>query len=78
MLLEGRSIKDIVFITTEVKETLLIHQNSIIVRSYHGNKFENTLKKLKIYLLKHIVDATDVRDVIRRDFLSHYKGDNNS
>ena len=76
MLLEGRSIKDVVFITTEVKETLLIHQNSIIVRPYHGNKYENTLTKLKIYLLKHIVDASDVRDVIRRDFLSHLKRQN--
>ena len=73
MLLEGRSIKDVVFISTEVKETLLIHQNSIIVRPYHGNKYENTLTKLKIYLLKHIVDTSDVRDVIRRDFLSHLK-----
>ena len=76
MLLEGRSIKDVVFITTEVKETLLIHQNSIIVRPYHGNKYENTLTKLKIYLLKHIVVASDVRDVIRRDFLSHLKRQN--
>jgi hypothetical protein len=76
VLLEGRSIKDVVFITTEVKETLLIHQNSIIVRPYHGNKYENTLTKLKIYLLKHIVDASDVRDVIRRDFLSHLKRQN--
>ena len=71
--MDGRSIKDIVFITSEVKDTLLIHQNTIIVRPYHGNKYENTLTKLKIYLLKYIADATDVRDVIKRDFLCHLK-----
>ena len=51
----------------------LIHQNSLFVRSYYGNKYENTLAKLKVYLLKHILDAVDVRDVVKRDFLIHMK-----
>jgi len=52
---------------------MLVHQNAIIVRPYHGNKYENTLAKLKVYLLKHFIDCNDVRDIIRRDFLIHLK-----
>lgn len=54
LFLEGRSIKNMVFITTNIKDTLLVHKNAILVRPYHGNKYENSLAKLKIYLLKHI------------------------
>eukprot|EP00347_Sterkiella_histriomuscorum_P018386 403345697 len=73
LLLEGRSIKNMLFITNDIRDMTLVHQNAIFVRSYHGNKYENTLAKLKIYLLKHILECGDVRDVIKRDFLSHTK-----
>jgi hypothetical protein len=71
--MEGRSVKNLVFIGTDVKDSMLVKENTIIVRPYHGNKYENTLAKLKIYLLKHISESTDVREVIKRDFLSHVK-----
>jgi hypothetical protein len=70
VFLEGRSIKNVLFIANDIRDVLLVHQNAIFVRSYHGNKYENTLAKLKVYLLKHIMDCKDVRDVVKRDFLS--------
>lgn len=73
IFLEGRSIKNILFIGTDLKDSMLVHLNAIIVRPYHGNKYENTLAKLKIYLLKYILECPDVREVIRRDFLYHLK-----
>lgn len=73
LLLEGRQLKNILFVTNDIRDMTLIHQNSIYVRSYHGNKYENTLAKLKVYLLKHILECNDVRDVVKRDFLSHTK-----
>jgi len=65
LLLEGRSLKNILFVVNDLKDMTLIHQNAIFVRSYYGNKYENTLAKLKVYLLKHILDASDVRDVVK-------------
>jgi hypothetical protein len=73
LLLEGRNIKNIIFIGTDLRDSMLVKENSIILRPYHGNKYENTLAKLKIYLLKYILDCPDVREVIRRDFLCHLK-----
>ena len=40
------------------------------VRSYYGNKYESTLAKLKVYLMKHFLECPDIRDVVKRDFLS--------
>jgi NLI interacting factor-like phosphatase len=73
LLLEGRQLKNILFVTNDIRDMTLVHQNAIYVRSYHGNKYENTLAKLKVYLLKHILDSNDVRDVVKRDFLIHTK-----
>ena len=66
-------MKNLVFIGFDLKDAMLVHQNAIIVRPYHGNKYENTLAKLKMYLLKYVLECGDVRDVIRRDFLAHLK-----
>jgi len=41
----------------------------LVVRPYFGNKYENNLAKLKMYLLKHVLNAQDVRDLVRKDFL---------
>lgn len=71
IFLEGRQLKNILFIANDLRDMTLIHQNSIFVRSYHGNKYENTLAKLKMYLLKHVLECNDVRDIVRRDFLYH-------
>lgn len=49
------------------------HQNSIVIRPYHGNKYENNLAKLKTYLLKHILECNNVREVVKRDFLNTLK-----
>lgn len=57
IFLENRSLKNVVFISSDLKDSLMVHQNMIISRPYHGNKYENTLTKLKIYLLKHILDC---------------------
>ena len=45
----------------------------MFVQSYHGNRYENTLSKLKVYLLKNILDCHDIREVIKRDFYSNVK-----
>lgn len=76
LLLEGRSIKNLLFIGTDLKDAMLVKDNAIIVRPYHGNKYENTLAKLKIYLLKYILECGDVRDIIKRDFLCHLRPPN--
>lgn len=73
LLLEGRNTKHLIFLVNDLRDSLLIKENAIIVRPYHGNKYENTLAKLKMYLLKYILECNDVRDVIKRDFLSHLK-----
>ena len=69
-------MKDIIFVCTDVRDALLVHQNSVLVRPYHGNKYENTLTKLRLYLEKNIAEANDVREVIKRDFLCHLKTHN--
>jgi len=61
IFLQGREQKDILFIANEPKDLCLVHDNGIVVRSYFGNKLENTLAKLKLYLLKHVQEAEDVR-----------------
>ena len=73
ILTDGRSLKNILFITNDIKDGCLVHQNAIYVRPYHGNKYENTLAKLKVYILKHILECPDVRDVVKRDFLQLLK-----
>jgi len=73
LFLEGRSLKNILFLANDIRDMTLVHQNAIFVRSYHGNKYENTLAKLKVYLLKYILECNDVRDVVKRDFLKHMK-----
>lgn len=73
IFLDGRSLKNILFVSNDLRDMTLVHQNSIFVRSYHGNKYENTLAKLKVYLLKHILESPDVREIVKRDFLIHTK-----
>ena len=70
IFLDGRSLSNIIFIAANTKDICLIHQNAIVVRPYYGNKYENTLAKLKIYILKHLLDSRDVREVIKRDFIN--------
>lgn len=76
IFLEGRSLKNILFISNDLKDGCLIHQNTIYVRPYHGNKYENTLAKLKVYLLKFIMESSDVREVVKKDFLVHVNNNN--
>ena len=61
LLLEGRSLKNLVFLVTDPRDSMLIKENTVVVRPYHGNKYENTLTKLKMYLLKYVLECPDAR-----------------
>jgi hypothetical protein len=45
------------FIASDIKDICMNTANSIIVRPYHGNSYENNLAKLKAYLLKHVLEC---------------------
>lgn len=75
LFLDGRSLKNILFIANDLRDVSLVHNNAIFVKSYLGNKYENTLAKLKVYLLKHILECNDVREIVKRDFLIHTRID---
>lgn len=62
--MEGRQQRNLVFVVTDPRDSMLVRDNAIVVRPYHGNKYENTLTKLKIYLLKYVLECTDVKEVV--------------
>ncbi len=73
LLLEGRHLKNLIFLVTDPRDSILIRENTLVVRPYHGNKYENTLTKLKMYLLKYVLECPDAREVVLQDFLSIYR-----
>lgn len=45
-------------------------ENSVPVMAYDGKKSKNgTLMSLAIYLFKAMVGQSDIREIVRRDFL---------
>ena len=70
ILFENRSLKDIVFISNSTTDYVGIYENLLPIKPYRYNKYDNCLPKLKMYLLKHILEAQDVREIVKRDFLS--------
>ena len=69
LLSSNRRMEDIVIIDNRVTSYSLSLENGIPIKDYAGEKYDKELKKLSVYLMSRILNATDVREVIKRDFL---------
>lgn len=66
-----KSDKNVILITSNLKETINHLQNSVPVKAYDGKRSKNsTLMNLALYLFKKFMNAEDVRKVVEGDFLS--------
>lgn len=65
-----RSEKNVVLVTSNIKEAVNSILNIVPVKAYDGKRSKNsTLMNLAVYLYKRILPAEDVREVIKQDFL---------
>jgi len=72
LLLEGRSLKDIVIIDNSSIYYRDHLYNGIPIIDFEGDKSDKALLPLKDYLISRILPAEDVREVIKEDFLGSF------
>ena len=70
ILLEGRTLKDIVIVDNRSSNYSDHVCNGIPILEYIGDKNDKALLHLKEYLLNRILHAEDVRKVIKEDFIN--------
>ena len=70
ILLEGRTLKEIVIVDNRASNYSDHVYNGIPIIEYLGDKNDKSLYHLKDYLMNRILNADDVRKVIKEDFLN--------
>lgn len=73
LLMSGRSLKDIILVDNKVCSYLINIENGIPVKNFLGDKSDNTLQMLTRYLKEKLLEAEDVREVIKKDFMDQDK-----
>ena len=76
ILLEGRSLKDIIIVDNKSINYADHIFNGIPIKEYHGDPSDNCLKHLSDYLIKRILATEDVRSMIKEDMLRAVIKDN--
>jgi len=71
--MSGRSLKDIILVDNKVCSYLINIENGIPVKNFLGDKSDNTLQMLTRYLKEKLLEAEDVREVIKKDFMDQDK-----
>jgi len=69
ILLSGRTLSDLIIVDNKSAMYCDHVFNGIPISDYHGEQSDKALIHLKDYLLKRILPAEDVRQVIKEDFL---------
>lgn len=76
LLLEGRSLKDIIIVDNKSSNYADHIFNGIPIKEYNGDPSDNCLKHLSDYLIKRMLTTEDVRSIIKEDFLRAVIKDN--
>lgn len=71
--MSGRTLKDIILVDNKVCSYLINIENGIPVKNFLGDKNDNTLQMLTRYLKEKLLEAEDVREVIKKDFMDKDK-----
>lgn len=69
LLQSGRKMEDMVIIDNKVTSYALNLENGIPIKDFIGDRQDRELKQLTMYLMSRILNAKDVRAVIKEDFL---------
>ena len=62
-------MEDMVIIDNKVTSYALNLENGIPIKDFIGDRQDRELKQLTMYLMSRILNAKDVRTVIKEDFL---------
>ena len=70
LLLGNREMKDIIIVDNRALSYVINLENGIPIKDFYGDKCDKELLYLTKYIYDKLLNADDVREVIKKDFIN--------